>query len=91
MATQCQYPPCGQPLPPRPTGGRPRRYCSKPCGDRDYERTHPNRKHIRTRSRTTRTPAMAPDRYRDLKPEAIERRIAAAYAHIRRVGLPPRN
>lgn len=98
MSTPCQYPRCTQPLPPTaPTGGRPRRYCSKRCSDRDYERTHPNRKHTRTRAAGPAVrrapkplPATTQDRYYDLKPEAIERRIAAAFAHIRRVGLPPR-
>lgn len=92
--TPCRYPPCGQPVPPNPpTGGRTRRYCSKACCDRDYTRRHPKRSHSRTRpllpTETPRRRRGSGDR--DLTPAAIERRIAAAFAHIRRVGLPPRD
>lgn len=136
----CEYPPCPRPLAPNPArGGRVRRFCSKTCSDRDYERRNPGRVHgtpaapktplppltgpcacgcgvdlstrqippgVRVPRRyaskacanrhyhvlqpnrkrrptdPTRRPAKNPDRYYDLKPEAIERIMAQALKHV---------
>jgi hypothetical protein len=33
-ARPCQWPPCGRLFVPRPTGGRPQKYCSSVCRER---------------------------------------------------------
>lgn len=56
----CAYPPCGQPVPEtnkQPRRNRPRRYCSRLCISRDYERLHPSRLH----NRPPRVPRAAPE------------------------------